>query len=95
MAAEILQLANLISNAAATLVKTAEADNLPLPNLNDPGFDFTSEAFRANPVSRDAANVIVAAAAQLAAAVAPPPMSIFNMVAGVGLFNLYCDASRF
>lgn len=82
MSAEILQLAELISNSAKTLVKNAETDNLPLPNLNDP-FTPESEAFRGNPESALAANIIVAATAQLAAAVGPPPLSIFSLLAGV------------
>ena len=55
-----------------------EPDNVPIPNLNEP-----SGAFRNNLASRDAANIIIAAAAQLSTLVAPPPMSIFNIVSGV------------
>ena len=89
MSAEILQLAELISNSAKTLVKNAEADNLPLPNLDDP-FTPESEAFRGNVESAFAANVIVAAASQLAAAVGPPPLSIFSMLSGVIINTSHC-----
>lgn len=84
MASDLLQLAKLISESASTIAKAAETDNLPIPSLNDP-FSFESEAFRANAASRDAANVIVAAAAQLSALVNPPAMSIFNIVSGVSI----------
>lgn len=81
MASEILQLAELISSSAKTLIENARKDNVTLPDLNDP-FTIPSEAFRGNPESALAANVIVAAASQLATAVGPPPLSIFTMVAG-------------
>jgi hypothetical protein len=85
MASEILQLAELISSSAKTLVENAKKDNVPLPNLNDP-FTIPSEAFRGNPDSALAANVIVAGASQLAAAVGAPSFSIFSMVAGVDIY---------
>ena len=82
MSSDLIHLAKLISDSTSAIVKAAEFDNVPIPNLNDP-FSFESEAFRNNPSSRDAANIIIAAAAQLSALVAPPPMSIFNIVSGV------------
>lgn len=86
MASEILELAELILSSAKTLIENARKDNVLLPGLNDQ-FTITSEAFRSNSHSALAANVIVAAASQLAATVRPPPLSVFQLVAGVHIQN--------
>lgn len=93
MASEILQLAELISSSAKTLVENAKKDNVPLPDLNDP-FTMPSEAFRGNPESALAANIIVAATSQLAAAVGPPPLSVFRVLAGVDFYVTLCNHVR-
>lgn len=82
MAANILQLAELITKSAEVLVKTCEDNHLTLPTLNDP-FTVESEAFRLNPVCANATNTIMAAATQLSAIVASPQMAAMGVVTGV------------
>ncbi|KZP25715.1 S-adenosyl-L-methionine-dependent methyltransferase [Athelia psychrophila] len=78
---ELLQLAALISQSVATLIKTCAENSLALPRLSDP-FTPESDAFRAIPACEKAANIIASATAQLAAVVAPPQLRIMNMAGG-------------
>lgn len=87
MSSDILQLAELVSKSAKLLVQTCEENKLPVPSLNDT-FAPDSEAFRSIPAVADAANIIVAAAAQLASAVAPSSLSILTTATGVSLLAL-------
>ncbi|KAL0956883.1 hypothetical protein HGRIS_002991 [Hohenbuehelia grisea] len=77
MAEQILQLVQLISNSAEDLVKTCDDLKLPLPHLHT--LEKTPDAFRQNSVAREATNVIIAAALQLAATLAPPSSTMQNI----------------
>lgn len=82
MASSIVQLCELISNSASTLVATCTSNNLALPRLEDE-LSPLSGAFRANPIASDAANIISAAALQLVAILLPPQQSILSIAGGV------------
>ena len=82
MSKPISQLLSLITEATATLDKTCTASGTDLPDLTVP-FYAESEAFRQDPIAEEAANVIGAAALQLAALVMPPHLSMFNLIGGV------------
>ena len=56
--------------------------NASLPDLTVP-FDPASEAFRKDPKAAEAANVIAAAAFQLAATVLPPPSTLLGVAEAV------------
>ncbi|KAG6898617.1 hypothetical protein C0993_005644 [Termitomyces sp. T159_Od127] len=78
MATEIQQLSDLIVSSVSTLLQACKDCKTPFP---DPTQAFTpqSELFRASQVAADAANIIAAAALQLAARVLPPHTSLMNI----------------
>ncbi|KAF5380106.1 hypothetical protein D9615_006249 [Tricholomella constricta] len=80
-AADIQQLADLISSSVAALLQACRDNNTPFPEANAP-FSPQSEAFRADQAAADATNVIAAAAIQLAERVLPPHMALMNIVSG-------------
>jgi len=83
MARSILsQLALLISSSVETLENACQENQLPIPNLNAPGFLPQSEAFRSIPVAAEAAIVAAAACMQLAASLLPPTDTMYRLIAG-------------
>ncbi|KDR83075.1 hypothetical protein GALMADRAFT_263497 [Galerina marginata CBS 339.88] len=75
------ELLKLISTALSTIEKTCKATNYEIPNLHLP-FQPRSEGFRSDPAAAEAANVISAAAFQLAAIFMPPQVSLYQVVGG-------------
>lgn len=75
----IVQNARVLEAACASGNGTGQAS---LPDLNAP-FDPASEAFRKDPKAAEAANVIAAAAFQLAATVLPPPSTLLGVAEAV------------
>ncbi|KAL1670094.1 O-methyltransferase-domain-containing protein [Schizophyllum commune] len=71
----IVQNARVLEAACASGNGTGQAS---LPDLNAP-FDPASEAFRKDPKAAEAANLIAAAAFQLAATVLPPPSTLLGV----------------
>lgn len=92
MTSSILQLCDLISTSASTLVRTCTDNHLPLPHLDDE-LSPISGAFRQNPTAAEAANIISAAALQLVAILLPPQQSIINLMGGVRCISLVFDYS--
>ena len=84
MPTQLRQLLDLITNSIETLEKTCAANGTEVPDLQGI-FSPASEAFRADPVAGEAADIISAAALQLSAIVAPPHITLFNAVGGVSL----------
>ena len=82
MTSSARQLLDLISNSLTLLEKSCEARSVDIPDLNSP-FHPSTEAFRADPTASEAANVISAAALQLAAIFVPPQVSVFRAIGGV------------
>ncbi|KIL63447.1 hypothetical protein M378DRAFT_1047277 [Amanita muscaria Koide BX008] len=78
---QIRQLLDLLSKNVDALEKESAADGTKLPTLDEP-FNPASESFRSNPVAAEAACIIRAAAVQLDAILAPPPMALSNMFGG-------------
>ncbi|KAF8719122.1 hypothetical protein AX14_011412 [Amanita brunnescens Koide BX004] len=81
MPTQLRQLLDLITNSIETLEKTCAANGTEVPDLQGI-FSPASEAFRADPVAGEAADIISAAALQLSAIVAPPHITLFNAVGG-------------
>ncbi|PPQ95286.1 hypothetical protein CVT26_014860 [Gymnopilus dilepis] len=81
MTSSARQLLDLISNSLTLLEKSCEARSVDIPDLNSP-FHPSTEAFRADPTASEAANVISAAALQLAAIFVPPQVSVFRAIGG-------------
>lgn len=91
MSSTLLELSNIIAGAVNSLNKACTDNGTPFPGLDVP-FSPSSEAFRSNPEAAEAANIIAAAATQLAAMVLPPPGAMFAMMSGVSLHLLSeCD----
>jgi hypothetical protein len=74
-AAQALELAKFISNAAESLDRACPTHGLTFPSLNQPSTP-QSEAFRSNPDANEASSIIAAAAFQLVTTVMPPPASM-------------------
>lgn len=85
MASTLIELSNIISTAVTSLDKACTDSGTPFPGLDVP-FSPSSESFRANSQAAEAANVIAAAAMQLAAMVLPPPAAIFTLISGVSVY---------
>ncbi|KAF8988604.1 O-methyltransferase, partial [Cyathus striatus] len=81
MASSILELSRIISDAAVSLDMACKEKNLELPSLEEL-FHPQSEAFRTIPGASEAANILIAASAQITAMVLPPPNAIFNIISG-------------
>lgn len=91
----VLQLGSLIADSLSTLSSICSANNLPLPDPSETVLTEESEAFRAYPEAAHAANVIAAAALQLAAALLPPKQSLFHLVSGVSTNRVSCVRMTF
>lgn len=90
MAETIQQLSDLISSSVADLIKLCSTNNLRVPEMNEPSSP-KSEAFRDNRAIAQAANIIAAAAIQLAASILSPQESIVHAISGVRIpLNLHC-----
>jgi hypothetical protein len=85
MASALTELSSIIAAAVISLNKACADGGTPFPGLEIP-FSPLSEAFRANPQAAEAANVIAAAATQLASMVLPPPAAIFTLISGVSVY---------
>ncbi|KAF8069068.1 S-adenosyl-L-methionine-dependent methyltransferase [Lyophyllum atratum] len=81
MTSPIRQLLKLISDSVDKLEAACDASGCPVPDLYTP-FAPPSEAFRADPVAAEAANIISAAALQLEATLTPPHVSLYHVVSG-------------
>ncbi|KAF9462322.1 S-adenosyl-L-methionine-dependent methyltransferase [Collybia nuda] len=77
----IRQLLALITQSVETLEKTCVKNGTGVPDLYEP-FSPPSEAFRADPVAAEAANIISAAALHMEAILTPPQVSLYRMVGG-------------
>ena len=82
MPTQIRQLVDLLSKSLATLEAACAANGTEIPDLSE-SFHPDSEVFREDPAAAEAANIIGAAALQLAAIVIPPQMSLYHIVGGV------------
>ncbi|VDB92395.1 unnamed protein product [Peniophora sp. CBMAI 1063] len=91
---ELSEICNIITDSVKIISNTLTSAGLDFPSLGTP-FTTASEAARSIPEVRDAAATIAAAAAQLAATVCPPPMTVlktamlFNVSAAL---NIACEA---
>ncbi|KAM6501378.1 S-adenosyl-L-methionine-dependent methyltransferase [Amanita muscaria] len=81
MSTQLRQLLDLINGAAATLDKSCSVNGTRIPDPHEPFYP-ESEAFRTDPIAENAANIIGAAALQLAALVLPPHLVMFSMIGG-------------
>ncbi|KAF8626778.1 hypothetical protein AX15_004696 [Amanita polypyramis BW_CC] len=81
MPTQIRQLLDILSKSVATLEAACAANGAEIPDLTNP-FHPDSEAFREDPAAAEAANLIGAAALQLAATVIPPQISLYHIVGG-------------
>lgn len=88
MSFNLIELSNIIAGAVSTLNKSCSDSGTHFPGLDVP-FSPPSEAFRANPEAAEAADIIAAAATQLAAMVLPPPAAMFALISGVSLDFLF------
>ncbi|KAF8886253.1 S-adenosyl-L-methionine-dependent methyltransferase [Gymnopilus junonius] len=75
------QLLDLISTSLTSLEESCQANGVDIPDLYAP-FHPSTEAFRGDPVTAEAANVISAAALQLAAVLTPPQVTLYHVVGG-------------
>ncbi|KAJ3483198.1 hypothetical protein NLJ89_g12083 [Agrocybe chaxingu] len=82
MSSPARQLLKLLSTSLTTFEKVCAEKHFEIPDLNAP-FHPASEAFRSDPVAGEAANVLGAAALQLAAIFVPPQISLYHMVGGI------------
>ena len=73
---ELRALGNLINSSIDQIEQACQSQGKDLPSLNEPS-SAESEAILLLPDVMKASNVIVAAAAQLTAAVRPPTISLF------------------
>jgi hypothetical protein len=78
----VLQLGALIADSLSTLSDVCSANSFSLPDPFENVLTEDSEDFRSHPAAAQAANVAVAAALQLVAALLPPKQSIFHLVSG-------------
>ncbi|KAF7344103.1 S-adenosyl-L-methionine-dependent methyltransferase [Mycena venus] len=81
MSTPIRQLLALITKSVDTLETACASSGVSIPDLNEP-FAPPSEAFRTIPGAAEAVNIISAAALQLEAILAPPPLSLYHIVSG-------------
>ncbi|THH07900.1 hypothetical protein EW146_g9170 [Bondarzewia mesenterica] len=81
MSSPVRQLLELISSSISTLEKTCAENGTQIPDLDAP-FSPSSEAFRTNVVAAEAANIVSAAALQLAAILTPPQVSLYHIIGG-------------
>ncbi|KAL0961428.1 hypothetical protein HGRIS_006374 [Hohenbuehelia grisea] len=80
MASTILELSELICSSTSTLIQTCDDDGFKLPHLHDVSSSrVDTEAFQRNPVAKEAVNVILAAALQLVATLAPASTTVLNL----------------
>lgn len=92
--ADLIQLGELIQTSIATLAQLASSKTVDIPSLHAP-FDFPQEGrFRANTAAAKAANVIGAAAHQLAAMVTPPHDEIMQTATAVRSCFCCCHCVR-
>ncbi|KAG9227803.1 hypothetical protein CCMSSC00406_0000551 [Pleurotus cornucopiae] len=77
----IRQLIVLINQNASILEAVCSQKSTPIPDLNAP-FHPSTETFRSIPVAAEAANVICAAALQLAAVLMPPQVTLYHVAGG-------------
>ncbi|KAA1478056.1 S-adenosyl-L-methionine-dependent methyltransferase [Dentipellis sp. KUC8613] len=75
------QLLRLISDSLSIVQQSCTDKDVQLPDLDAP-FTPSSEAFRADPSAAEAANIISAAALQLAAIFTPPQVSLYHLAGG-------------
>lgn len=80
----VRQLIVLINQNASILEAVCSQTSTSTPDLNEP-FHPSTEAFRSIPVAAEAANVICAAALQLAAILMPPQVTLYHVTGGVSL----------
>lgn len=80
----IRQLIVLINQNASILEAVCSQKSTPIPDLNAP-FHPSTETFRSIPMAAEAANVICAAALQLAAILMPPQVTLYHVTGGVSL----------
>lgn len=85
MSSQLVALSQLISQSVAQLDQICKANDLVFPHLDEP-YTSETEAYRTNQAAADAANIIAAAAFQLAATVLPTTESISNITFSVGAF---------
>ncbi|KAF5312467.1 hypothetical protein D9619_003730 [Psilocybe cf. subviscida] len=81
MSSTLLELSTIIAGAVNSLNKACADSGTTFPGLEVP-FSPSSEAFRLNLQAAEAANIIAAAATQLAAMVLPPPSAMFSLISG-------------
>ncbi|KAL0948448.1 hypothetical protein HGRIS_011021 [Hohenbuehelia grisea] len=79
MATTLLQLSGLINDSIASLVKVCEDSGYAVPDLHATPATEDTETFRSNPAAKEAANIIIAAALQLAATLSPPSTHVLNI----------------
>lgn len=82
MLSQIRELLDIITKSVSALETACEGNGTQIPDLREP-FAPPSEAFRADPIAAEAANVISAAALQLEAILTPPHVSLYRIVTGV------------
>ncbi|TFY59550.1 hypothetical protein EVG20_g7747 [Dentipellis fragilis] len=75
------QLLRLIADSLSIVQQSCTDKGAQLPDLDAP-FTPSSEAFRADPSAAEAANIISAAALQLAAIFTPPQVSLYHVAGG-------------
>ncbi|RDB20353.1 4-O-methyltransferase 1 [Hypsizygus marmoreus] len=78
----ITQLADLISTSVSSLASICALKNLHLPHLHDSLYLPESDSFRSDPVASKYANIIAAAAFELAATLMPPQETVFQIASG-------------
>ncbi|KAG6817102.1 hypothetical protein H0H87_012623 [Tephrocybe sp. NHM501043] len=81
MVSQIRQLLDHIIDAVGKLESSCNSTGTAIPDLHAPFFP-QSEAFRASPAAAESANIISAAALQLAAILTPPHVSLYHAVGG-------------
>lgn len=83
MTSQLIALSQLISQSVAQIDQVCKDNNLVFPHLDEP-YTSSTEEYRTNQTAADAANVIAAAALQLAATVLPTAESVSNIIFAVG-----------
>lgn len=82
MATPLRQLLAILTENVDALEKACADKGTSLPDIREP-FHPASEAFRSDPAAAGAAAMISAAALQIDAIVAPPPVLLYRAVGGV------------
>jgi hypothetical protein len=89
MASNLSALLALISSGIADIESTYAANDATFPSLDEP---YIPDPIEGKAVS--AANLVVAAAAQLIATVRPPSFTLFETASQVHRLDLLCGAKR-